>query len=105
MATPRPRVLSEEQVGQFKLNGFLTVHDVLSAEEVEALAAHTDLIAAGKAAHIPQTSIQLEKVFREGERDVTDQELNECANAHTPAVAPRPSCRCANCTIWPSMTS
>ena len=76
MAVPRLRVLSEEQDRQFKLNGFLTVDDVLSAEEVEALAAHTDLIAAGKVAHIPQTSIQLEKVFREGERAVTDQVLS-----------------------------
>ena len=76
MTTPRLRFLSEEQVRQFKLNGFLTVDDVLSAEEVVALAAHTDLIAAGKAAHIPETSIQLEKVFREGEREVADQVLS-----------------------------
>ena len=48
MAIPRLRFLSEEQVKQFKLNGFLTVDDVLCAEEVAALAAHTDLIAAGK---------------------------------------------------------
>ena len=76
MATPRLRFLSEEQVRQFKLNGHLTVHDVLSAEEVAALAAHTDRIAAGEAAHIPEASIQLEKVFREGERIVTDQVLS-----------------------------
>ncbi len=76
MATLRLRVLSEEQVRQFRLNGFLTVEDVLSAEEVAALAAHTDLIAAGKVEHIPETSIQLEKVFREGEREVADQVLS-----------------------------
>ncbi len=76
MATPRLRVLSEGQVRQFKLNGFLTVDDVLSAEAAAGLAAHTDLIAAGKAAHIPETSIQLEEVFREGERDVTDRVLS-----------------------------
>ncbi len=75
MATPRLRFLSEEQVRQFKLNGFLTVQTVLSAEEVAALAAHTDRIAAGEAAHIAAESIQLEKVFREGERIVTDQVL------------------------------
>ena len=69
-------MLSEEQVRQFRLNGFLTVEDVLSAEEVGALAAHTDLIAAGKVEHIPETSIQLEKVFREGEREVADQVLS-----------------------------
>lgn len=76
MATSRLRVLSEEQVKQFRLNGFLTVEDVLSAEEVAALAAHTDLIAAGKVEQIPETSIQLEKVFREGERAVADQVLS-----------------------------
>lgn len=76
MAISRLRVLSEEQVSQFKLNGFLTVDDVLSAKEVAALAAHTDLIAAGKVEHIPETSIQLEKVFREGEREVADQVLS-----------------------------
>ena len=75
MAVPRLRFLSEEQVKQFKLNGFLTVDDVLCAEEVAALAAHTDLIAAGKVEHIPEASIQLEKVFREGERAVADQVL------------------------------
>ena len=75
MATSRLRFLSEEQVKQFKLNGFLTVDDVLCAEEVAALAAHTDLIAAGKVEHIPEASIQLEKVFREGERAVADQVL------------------------------
>ena len=41
-----------------------------------ALAAHTDLIAAGKVEQIPETSIQLEKVFREGEREVADQVLS-----------------------------
>ena len=76
MSTPRLRILDEEQVRQFKLNGFLTVQDVLSAEEVDALAGQTDLIAAGKAEHIPETSIQLEKAFREGTRKVTDQVLS-----------------------------
>ena len=75
MAIPRLRFLSEDQVKQFKLNGFLTVEDVLCADEVAALAAHTDLIAAGKVEQIPETSIQLEKVFREGERAVDDQVL------------------------------
>ena len=36
MATPRLRVLSEGQVRQFKLNGFLTVDDVLSAAAAAA---------------------------------------------------------------------
>ena len=76
MAAQRLRVLTEEQVRQFRLNGFLAVENVLSTEEAMILAAHTDLIAAGEAANIPETSIQLEKVFREGERDVADRVLS-----------------------------
>ena len=76
MSKPTLRSLSEQQVSQFKLNGFLVVEDVLSAGEVEVLAARCDLIASGGAEHIPETSIQLEKVFREGDRPVTDQVLS-----------------------------
>ena len=74
----KPRVfdLTEQQITQFKLNGFLVVEHVLSTDEVEALAAHTDLIAAGEAEHIPETSIQLEKVFRDGSKAVTNQVLS-----------------------------
>ena len=68
--------LTEDQIAQFKLNGFLVVEDVLSAEEVETLATHTDLIAAGKAENIPDTSIQLEAVFRDGSKPVKNQVLS-----------------------------
>ncbi len=68
--------LTEEQITQFKLNGFLVVEDVLSPEEVDVLAAHTDLIAAGKVESIPDTSIQLEKIFSNGSKPVTDQVLS-----------------------------
>jgi len=70
------RCLTEQQVTQFKLNGFLVVEDVLSADEVATLAAQADRIAAGQVAHIPETSIQLEQVFREGNQPVTDQVLS-----------------------------
>lgn len=76
MSKPELRTLTEEQVTQFRLNGFLTVEDVLSHTEVETLAEHTDLIATGKLEHIPDTSIQLEKTFREGTRAVTNQILS-----------------------------
>ena len=49
---------------------------MLSKDELEALAAHTDRIAAGEAKHIPETSIQLEKIFRDGEQPVTNQVLS-----------------------------
>ncbi len=68
--------LTEGQITQFKLNGFLVVEEVLSPEEVEILSAHTDLIAAGKAENIPETSIQLEAAFREGSKPVTNQVLS-----------------------------
>ena len=68
--------LTEDQITQFKLNGFLVVEDVLSAAEVETLSNHTDLIAAGEAENIPGTSIQLEAVFREGAKPVANQVLS-----------------------------
>ena len=70
------RSLTVEQVSQFKLNGFLVVEDVLSKEETEMLAAHTDLIAAKKVDRIPNTSIELEKIFDHGDRPVTNQILS-----------------------------
>ena len=76
MSKPLLRCLIEEQVNRFRLNGFLIVEDVLSDDELETLAANTDLIAAGEAKNIPETSIQLERVYREGERAVTDQVLS-----------------------------
>ena len=69
------RRLPPKRIEQFKLSGFLQVEHVLSAEEVEILAARSDLIAGGNAAHIPETSIQLEKVFRSGEQALEDQVL------------------------------
>ncbi len=40
-------ILSAAQIAEFKQNGFIAVEDVLSTEEVAALAARADLIAAG----------------------------------------------------------
>lgn len=71
-----PRILTDDQVTQFRLNGHISVEDVLTPDEVGALAEHCDFIATGAADHIPDTSIQLEKVFREGEREVEDQVLS-----------------------------
>lgn len=73
---PKEFNLTDDQITQFKLNGFLVVEDVLSAEEVETLSAHTDLIAAGEAENIPETSIQLEKAFSDGSRSVENQVLS-----------------------------
>ena len=70
------RFLTIEQVRQFKLNGFLVVEDVLSKDEVEVLAARTDLIAASKVDQVPDTRIQLEKIFGNGNRLVTNQILS-----------------------------
>ena len=68
--------LTAAQISRFRENGFLVVEDLLSPEEIATLAARTDLIAAGDAPHIPATSIQLEPVFRSGERAVEDQVLS-----------------------------
>ena len=70
------RRLSEEQVRSYQLNGFVVVEDVLTDEEVATLAERADLIASGKADHIPEECIQLEPVFRTGELEVEDQVLS-----------------------------
>ena len=69
------RMLTPAQVERFRLDGYLTIEHVLTAEEVAVLAAHTDRIAGGELDHIPDTSIQLEPVFRRGEKPVTDPVL------------------------------
>ena len=70
------RVLTSEQVDQFRLAGHIVVHDLLSKEEGSFLAARADLVAAGKAPNIPESSIQLEQVFRDGDRSVENQVLS-----------------------------
>ena len=47
MSTSRFRFLSEQQVLSFKLNGFMVIADVLTADEVKALAERCEMIAAG----------------------------------------------------------
>ncbi|MDE0218131.1 MAG: phytanoyl-CoA dioxygenase family protein [Spirochaetaceae bacterium] len=42
-----PRRLSAEQIASFKVDGFLPVHDVVSAGEVAELADYVDRVAAG----------------------------------------------------------
>ena len=54
------QTLSQDQLNQFRLNGHITVEDLLTSEEVEALGAHVDFIAGGEATHIPETSLQTE---------------------------------------------
>ena len=76
VAEPQLRTLTPQQVDQFHVNGYLAIHNLLDADEVADLAERADLIAAGKADHIPETSIQLERVFREGEREVENQVLS-----------------------------
>ena len=73
--TLQVRALSTEQIEEIQVNGFLVVEDVLSAEEVATLAERADLIAAGELEHIPQTSLQMEPVFRNGEKPVEDKVL------------------------------
>ena len=69
------RTLSPEALAEFQRNGFLKVENVLNADEVATLGDHADLIAAGKATHIPDTSLQLEPVFRDGGTAVADRVL------------------------------
>ena len=70
-----PRALTQDQIEQFRSNGFLIVENVLSASEIDSLDQRCDFIASDGAEHIPDTSIQLEAVFREGKRPVEDRVL------------------------------
>ena len=70
------RRLNTEQLTSFKVNGFLTVENLLTDDEVDSLAERADLIASGNTEHIPEQCIQQEQVFRRGEREVTDQVLS-----------------------------
>ena len=68
--------LSATQVASFQRDGFLVVEGVLSEDEVAALAARADLIAAGEADHIPDANVQLEPAFLSGEREIENQVLS-----------------------------
>ena len=76
MSQPGLHYLSEDQLLSFIINGFLIVENVLSADEVKVLSDRSDMIAAGEADHVPETSLQLEPVFREGEKPVENQVLS-----------------------------
>ena len=69
------RSLSPAAVDEFRLNGFLKVDDVLTPTEVSDLGARADLVAAGEATHIPNSSLQLEPEFRDGTTAVADRVL------------------------------
>ena len=75
MKQQRLRSLQPTTVADFQRNGFLKVDDVLTASEVANLGDRADLIAAGEATHIPDTSLQLEPVFRDGTTAVADRVL------------------------------
>ena len=76
MTRKNPRRLTPAQVERFRLDGCLSVEDVLTADEVAALGQHADRIAAGELDHIPGDSIQLEPVFSRGEKAVADKVLS-----------------------------
>ena len=71
-----PISLTQNQIKQFRLNGYLVLKNVLSSSEVDILADHCDLIASGRLRHVPESSIQLEPVFRDKGKPVSDQVLS-----------------------------
>ncbi|AWT59564.1 MAG: hypothetical protein DF168_00755 [Candidatus Moanabacter tarae] len=71
-----PLSLTQNQIKQFRLNGYLVLKSVLSSLEVDILADHCDLIASGRLGHIPESSIQLEPVFRNEGKLVSDRVLS-----------------------------
>ena len=75
MTRKNPRRLTPAQVERFRLDGCLSVEDVLTEDEVAALGHHADRIAAGELDNIPGDNIQLEPVYRRGEKAVADKVL------------------------------
>lgn len=66
MSNSKLRALTEEQIVSFQLNGFLVVPDVLSSGEIVELSERCDLIASGKAEHIPDRCVRLETDRKDG---------------------------------------
>ena len=67
--------LSATQLSTFQRDGCLVIEDLLSADEIATLAERADLIAAGEADHVPESSVQLEPAYRSGERALENQVL------------------------------
>ncbi|MCZ6681291.1 MAG: phytanoyl-CoA dioxygenase family protein [Candidatus Poribacteria bacterium] len=59
--------LTDEQKQSFEENGYLVIRNLLSRNQVETLRERADLIASGKAAHVPPRWIQEEPAIRRGE--------------------------------------
>ena len=76
MESSNTRILSDQEIEQFKIDGYIVSEDLLSPSEVDLLAERCDLIAAGKAPHIPADSIQLEEAFRDQKKSQDDQVLS-----------------------------
>ena len=70
------RHLAPDQVERFQLDGCLTVEDVLTPDEVAALAAHTaTALPPANWSTFPTPASSSNLVFRRGEKAVTDQVL------------------------------
>ena len=66
-------VLTAEQVGFFRENGYLPYGRVLSETELEALRQRSAAIARGQVDHVPPRYIQLEAAFRQSGDEETDR--------------------------------
>ena len=82
MAVATLRTLPQAQVDQFMRDGFVVVEDLLDTQEITALSERADLIASGKAEHVVQGMVQLEKPFRDGDAAVDDQVMSTRKLAH-----------------------
>ena len=58
--------LSRGQVEQFRRDGFLVVENLLSEDDMTAVRDRADLIAGGRAAHVPDDCVQVEPGLRDG---------------------------------------
>ena len=58
--------LSRAQVEQFRRDGFLVVENLLSEDDMAAVRDRADLIAGGRAPHVPDDCVQVEPGLRDG---------------------------------------
>ena len=77
------RHLTPAQVERFYLDGCLTVEDVLTPDEVAALAAHTDRIATGELEHISPTPASSSNPSSAAAKKPSPTRCWPCANCTT----------------------
>ena len=73
MTESEQRALSNEQISEFRLNGFIKVEDDLTPEEVTKIGDHCDFVSTGGAENIPADSLQIEPALRDTAKETENR--------------------------------